>query len=85
MRGHTKVVQALIDADADLDFRNEQYGATALWLATIECRNADIVRLLVAAGADASLKSRDGDTPLQSATRRGCKESVQALSAVGAD
>jgi hypothetical protein len=26
-----------------------------------------------------------GDTPLQSATRRGCKESVQTLSAEGAN
>ncbi|HWS88280.1 MAG TPA: ankyrin repeat domain-containing protein [Pyrinomonadaceae bacterium] len=84
-RGHTDVVKALIDAGADLDIRNKEQGATALWLATVECRNADIVRLLVGAGADASLKSRDGDTPLQSATRRGCQESVQALGAEGDD
>lgn len=78
-RGQTNVVKVLIDAHADLDIKNKEHGATALWLATIECRNADIVRLLVGAGADASLKSREGDTPLQSAVRHGCKESVRAL------
>lgn len=85
LRGHTNVVKVLIDAHADLNIRGKQYGAPALWLATIECRNADIVRLLVEAGADVSLKSPDGETPLQSAVKRGCKESVQALSAEGAN
>lgn len=83
--GHTDTVKALIAARANLNVKEEQFGATALWLATLDRRNADIVQLLVNAGADLNLRARDGGTPVQHAARLGYTDTVKALIAGGAD
>jgi len=72
--GHVAVVDTLIKAGAPLDHVNNLD-----WTALIEAvvlgdggpRHTEIVRLLIAAGADMSIADRQGVTPLAHAKRRG--------------
>lgn len=81
--GHVGVVQQLIAAGAPLDHINNLH-----WTALIEAvvlgdggsRHTEIVRLLLAAGANPSLGDRDGNTPLALAKARGYKDMVRWLS-----
>ena len=81
--GHVGVVQQLIAAGAPLDHINNLH-----WTALIEAvvlgdggpRHTEIVRLLLAAGANPALGDRDGNTPLALAKARGYKEMVRWLS-----
>jgi uncharacterized protein len=80
--GHVGVVQQLIAAGAPLDHVNSLH-----WTALIEAvvlgdggaRHTDIVRQLLAAGANAKLTDRNGNTPLQLAQARGYQAMVQLL------
>ena len=47
-------------------------------------RHTEIVRLLVAAGANVNIPDRDGVTPLGHARQRGYAEMVRILEAAGA-
>lgn len=58
--GQTEMAKMLIDADADLDFRNND-GSTALISAAFFGR-PEIVRLLLDAGADKTIKNKYGAT-----------------------
>ena len=74
-RGFPTIVARLLDAGVDVDHMNE-LGWTALHEAVILGRggsdHVEVVRLLVAAGADAQLPSRrDGVRPIEHAQRRG--------------
>jgi ankyrin repeat protein len=79
--GHVGVVQQLIAAGAPLDHVNNLH-----WTALIEAvvlgdggrRHTEVVRLLVAAGANPALADRDGNTPLMLARARGYK-TIEAL------
>lgn len=87
------VVQALIDAGADLDILSEEdglgEGKTALmhvaesFFAT--GKRAEVVKLLVEAGANINLKGKDGRTALMLAAMAGYADSIQALIEAGAD
>lgn len=83
-RGHVEVVRRLLRTEIDVDHVND-LGWTALLEAVIlgdgGPRHREIVRLLVAAGADVSLADRDGVTPLAHARSRG----YRAIAAVLAD
>ena len=75
--GHVGVVRQLIAAGAPLDHINNLH-----WTALIEAvvlgdggrNHTEIVRLLLAAGANSVLGDRDGNTPLKLAQARGYKE-----------
>ena len=75
--GHVGVVRQLIAAGAPLDHINNLH-----WTALIEAvvlgdggrNHTEIVRLLMAAGANPALGDRDGNTPLKLAQARGYKE-----------
>ncbi len=73
-RGHVDYVRRVVQTDVDLDHVND-LGWTALLEAVILGdggeAHQEVVRILLAAGADASLADRDGVTPLQHAQRRG--------------
>lgn len=84
--GHVGVVQQLINAGAPLDHVNNLH-----WTALIEAvvlgdggpRHTEIVRLLLASGADRRLTDRNGNPPLMLARARGFSAMVQLLEAAG--
>ena len=83
-RGHIEAVKLLIATKIDKDHVNN-YGWTALMEAVVLGEggpaHTEVVRLLVQAGADASIADRDGVTPLEHAKKRGYAEMVRILSA----
>ncbi|MGE3507986.1 MAG: ankyrin repeat domain-containing protein [Vicinamibacterales bacterium] len=93
--GQTEAVTALLDAGAAIDARESERQQTALMWATAQ-RHPDVVRLLVARGADISARtkvtsapgrpSRDkaGYTALMFAARSGDVESARVLLDAGA-
>ncbi|MBD1896010.1 ankyrin repeat domain-containing protein [Coleofasciculus sp. FACHB-129] len=90
---HIPVVQTLIDAGAELDILSEEdglgEGKTALmhvagsFFAT--GKRAEVVKMLVEAGANINLKGKDGRTALMCAAIAGYADSTQALIEAGAD
>jgi uncharacterized protein len=84
-RGHADYVRAILaDTDIDVDHVNN-LGWTALLEAVIlgdgGRAHVEIVRMLLAAGADRSLADRDGVTALEHARERGYDELVALLEA----
>ena len=86
-RGHVEAVKLLLTTDIDKDHVNN-LGWTALMEAVVlgdgGARHAEIVRLLVAAGADLNIPDRDGNTALFHARQRGYHAMVDILQAAGA-
>ena len=80
-RGHVETVQMLIDAGVDVNHLNRLH-----WTALMEAvvlgdggpRHVDIVRRLLAAGADRQIADKDGVTALEHARQRGYRE-MEAL------
>ncbi|MGH3353733.1 MAG: ankyrin repeat domain-containing protein [Nocardioides sp.] len=88
-RGHADVVGRLVQAGIDLDHVNN-LGWTALHEAVVLGDDgpdaADTIRVLVAAGADISVKAgRDGKTALTHAEERGFDAIISALRTASAD
>ena len=52
---------------------------------TAEYGHASVMTLLLAAGADVTLRDRDGETALMTAQRRGDAITVQLLKSAGAE
>ena len=81
-RGHVDYVRAVLDTEIDVDHVNH-LGWTALLEAVIlgdgGPDHVEIVRMLVAAGADRSIADRDGVTALEHARERGYDELVRLL------
>ena len=81
-RGHVDYVRAVLDTGIDIDHVNN-LGWTALLEAVILGdggeAHTEIVRMLVAAGADTSIADRDGVTALEHARERGYAEMVRLL------
>ncbi len=80
--GHAEVVRTLVRAGAPLDHVNN-LGWTALIEAVVlgdgGARHTETVRILLEAGADASIADRRGLTPLELARSRGYGEMVRLL------
>jgi ankyrin repeat protein len=85
--GHVDTVRFLIGTTIDIDHVN-RLGWTALLEAVIlgdgGPRHTEIVRLLVAAGANVNLPDRSGVTPLAHARRAGQSAVVAILASAGA-
>jgi ankyrin repeat protein len=81
-RGHVDMVRALLETEIDVDHVN-RLGWTALLEAVILGdggeEHQEIVRMLLAAGADASIADDEGVTPLQHARDRGYAEMIEML------
>ncbi len=84
--GHVETVRILLATTIDKDHVNK-LGWTALLEAVIlgdgGAAHIEIVRLLVAAGANVNLADRDGVTPLAHARRRGFTAMAAALEKAG--
>jgi len=85
--GHVETVQALLGSRIPIDHVNN-LGWTALLEAIIlgdgGPAHTEIVRLLVAHGADVNLADRAGTTPLAHARKRGYREIASTLERAGA-
>lgn len=81
-RGHVETVQLLIEAGVDVDHLNRLH-----WTALLEAvilgdggpRYVEIVRRLLAAGADPRITDKEGVTALEHARQRGYREMVTLL------
>lgn len=86
-RGHVRVVERLLETGIDLDHVN-RLGWTALLEAIIlgsgGVSHTEVVRLLVAAGADVNLADGQGVTPLEHARRLGHERMAAILVEAGA-
>jgi ankyrin repeat protein len=86
-RGHVETVKLLLTTQIDKDHVNH-LGLTALMEAVVlgdgGPKHTEIVRLLVAAGANVNVPDRDGVTPLGHARQRGYADMVRILEAAGA-
>ena len=81
-RGHVDLVRALLETDIDVNHVNN-LGWTALLEAVILGdggeAHTEIVRMLLAGGADASIADREGVTAREHARERGYAEMVRLL------
>jgi ankyrin repeat protein len=64
--GKTEIAKVLIDANADLNIKNNE-GSTALHAAAFFC-HIEIVQMLIDAGANKTVKNNHGATPRESVT-----------------
>jgi uncharacterized protein len=82
-RGHVEYVRRVVQTGIDVNHVND-LGWTALLEAVIlgdgGPRHQEIVRILVAAGADRSIADQNGVTALQHAQRKGYREIAAILS-----
>lgn len=79
--GHPGVVKLFVDHGADLKYREDPWGRTALHTA----RSAGVVKVLVEAGIGLETRTKDGETPLHEAARFAPHEVVVTLLELGAD
>ena len=82
--GNPAVVKTLIDADADLEARDNDR-RTALHWAAVHNANPAVVKALTDAGADPNTCDEDGRTPLYAAVLNSNLMVVKALIDAGAD
>ena len=79
------VIQALVDAGADVDVKNDD-GDTPLHRASLLNENLAVIQALMDAGADVHAKDNHGSTPLHAAALGNENLAViQALMDAGAD
>jgi ankyrin repeat protein len=81
--GRTEAAEILIDAGADINYKNED-GSTALHTA-IAFGRTEIAIILIDAGTDLNIKNNDGSTALHTAAFFCNVEIVEALLEKGAD
>lgn len=83
--GHVAIVRWLVQEDGIVVDQPASRQWTALRIAVNE-RRAEIVKILVAAGAEPKLKASDGDSPVDVALRRNqLGETIEILKALGKD
>jgi ankyrin repeat protein len=83
-RGNARVVQALLEARADVDVQESNGGESALMWA-IQQRHPDVATLLIQAGAKVNLRSKHGMTALMFAAQQKDPRSTALLLEAGAD
>ena len=83
-RGHVEYVRRVVQTGIDVNHVND-LGWTAMLEAVIlgdgGPRHQELVRILLAAGANRSIADKDGVTPLQHAQRKGYRELAAILAA----
>jgi L-ascorbate metabolism protein UlaG (beta-lactamase superfamily) len=81
--GHTELVAAFVEAGANLEATEADFGCTALHLAALR-GYAEIAEILLEAGAPIDHQNRLGESPLVLAGRYGHRDVVELLRARGA-
>eukprot|EP01006_Ploeotia_vitrea_P010110 TRINITY_DN2592_c0_g1_i1.p1 TRINITY_DN2592_c0_g1~~TRINITY_DN2592_c0_g1_i1.p1 ORF type:complete len:580 (-),score=92.31 TRINITY_DN2592_c0_g1_i1:37-1776(-) len=76
--GNLKVARLLVAAGADVNHRGVFVGGTPLYWATTAC-DVELIQFLLENGADKSVATNDGTTPLQVAEQLGFASIVKAL------
>ena len=77
--GDARIVKLLLDhSKAQLDMRDD-CGRTALLNATRKCRNVEVIRVLLEAGANPNIADNSGFTPLLEAMHNGYTSVVKEL------
>lgn len=76
--GHVSCVEYLISQGADVNFCTRAMGSTALHRAAVQ-GHVEIVRILLGAGCDASIRDCDGMTAYDKALRTGHEEVCRLL------
>ena len=71
-------------AGANVNAANNRYGAPPLMLAS-QNGHAEVVKLLLAAGANVNATANNGSTSLMAASSNGHVDVIQLLKAAGAD
>ena len=82
--GNAAIVEALVDHGADVNAATAETRSTALMWG-LAAPHPDVVRLLLERGADPTLETSAGFTPLMFAARNGDVEMGRALVAAGVD
>ena len=78
------LIVVLLEKGAEAPLRND-YGYTALmYAAASESNDPELIRALLASGADLNVKAKDGETALKLASRKGRTEIVRLLEKAGA-
>ena len=81
--GSRELIAALLDAGAKINVADVR-GMTPLMLAVANDRqNLDVIRLLIARGADVNAKSLAGETALDWAVKIGAKPAIETLRRAG--
>ena len=81
--GSTELVKTLLDAGANVNVADVR-GMTPLMLAVATDRqNIDVIRMLIARGADVKAKSLAGETALDWAIKTGPKPAIDAIRSAG--
>jgi ankyrin repeat protein len=80
-----KGVRVLLDAKADVNFREEKFGMTALHYAAATNDNTTIAQLLLDHGADINAKDDTGTTPIFKAAFQSKRAMLKFLEEKGAD
>jgi len=83
-KNYQETLEILIEAGADLNLKNKE-GYTALMVPIVWGKDAEIVELLLDAGANPNEGSFCGDNPLQRACLDGKKDLAELLLDAGAD
>jgi len=86
-RGHVEIIRELLKTDIRVNHVNRM-GWTALLEAILlgdgGVRHTEVVRMLVAAGADVTLADKEGNTPLAHAKHKNFTEIIKILEKAGA-
>lgn len=83
--GHPETVAILLHNNAPVDIRSTNQMANTPLHAALAGRRTEVVKILVAAGADVNAKQHGGWVPLHSAAANGERDMVDLLIARGAD
>ncbi len=77
-RDDVAALRALLEKGVDVNAKCYHHGATALWAASVGS-HPDIIKVLLASGADVNTKNTDGVTALYVAAQNGHLENVKLL------
>ncbi len=83
LKGHLEIVKLLIDCGAEVNVVNKETNQTVLHMAS-KASNSDLVKFLIAKGADVDAIDYWKNTPLFSAASGNKKEIVEILISAGA-
>jgi ankyrin repeat protein len=81
--GHPEIVEALIEAGADVNAQARNAMKVAAIHAAVAARDLRSVEILLRNGADPNLEQQQGFTPMQAAVANGDEAIVQSLAAHG--